>query len=322
MSKTSARLKRFQPWIALAAVGLASFLIYRALKGYSLEEIRASLGQISVRHLALGAAFAAGSYLCLTGFDTLAVRYTRGQVPYRKIALASFVALSIGHTLGFAAFSSGAVRYRFYSSWGLSAGDIARIILFCGLTVLLGLSTLGALSAILQPRLVAQIFGIAPALVIALGVALLGVIAAYLLVAAFGRGSLRIRQFRIPLPPFRLAVGQIVIGTLNFGLVAAVLHQMLAASSDIGFLPVAAVYVTANVAAIVSHVPGGIGVIEAVILSLVPGADVVAALIAFRTIYFLIPFAIGSTLLGIIELRRRRQRAGPDSGAGRESAAP
>jgi hypothetical protein len=308
MSQASARLKRVQPWIAVAALGLAGFLIYRALRNYSLAEILAALGEISLPHLALGAAFAAGSYLCLTGFDALAVRYAGRDLPYRKIALASFTALSIGHTLGFAALSSGAVRYRLYSGWGLSAGDVARIILFCGLTVAVGLITLGALAAMLRPGLVAEILGIAPALVIALGGALLGLIAAYLLLAAFGRGALRIRQFRLPLPPFRLAVGQIVIGTLNFGLVAAVLHQMLA-SSEIGFLPVAAVYVTANVAALVSHVPGGVGVIEAVILSLVPGADVVAALIAFRTIYFLIPFAIGSTLLGLIELRRRRRRA-------------
>ena len=70
------------------------------------------------------------------------MRYAGRDLPYRKIALTSFISLSIGHTLGFAAFSSGAVRYRFYAAWGLSAGDVGRIIVFCGFTVLVGLCTL------------------------------------------------------------------------------------------------------------------------------------------------------------------------------------
>ena len=117
MSDTSFSLKRLHPWIGVTVFGLGAFLIYRALRGHSLEEIVQSLGAISSTHLALGAAFTAGSYLCLTANDTLAVRYTKGDLPYRRIALASLISLSIGHTLGLAAFSSGAVRYRFYTAW-------------------------------------------------------------------------------------------------------------------------------------------------------------------------------------------------------------
>ncbi|MGH6912384.1 MAG: UPF0104 family protein, partial [Geminicoccales bacterium] len=96
-----------------------------------------------------------------------------------------------------------------------------------------------------------------------------------------------------------------------------VLYQMLSASGDIGFFPVAAIYVAANGAAIATHVPGGLGVIEAVVLSLVPGANVIGALIAFRVVYFLIPFLIGGLLLCAFELvrRRRRLRAEPVSTA-------
>ena len=151
-SATAFRLRRLYPWIGAAVFALAAFLVWRALRHYSLEQIRASLDLISLRNLALGALFTAGSFLCLSGTDTLAVRYTGRRLPYRKIALASFVSLSIGHTLGFAGFSSGAVRYRFYSAWGLSAGDVARILVFCGLTVLLGLTTLGGIACLLGPR--------------------------------------------------------------------------------------------------------------------------------------------------------------------------
>ena len=292
----------------MAAFALAAVLVYRALQQYSMNEILESLKAISLRHLALAAAFTAGSFICLTGFDALAVRYTRGDLPYRKIALASFTSVSIGHTLGLAALSSGAVRYRFYTGWGLSPGDVGRIIVFCGVTVGVGLATAGGIATLVQPALVAQVFNVTPAV----GVLLLSAVVIYLGLAAFVHRPIRIRQFELPVPRLRLALGQVAVGTSDFLLVSAVLHQMLSATAEIGYFPVAATYVTANAAAIASHVPGGLGVIEAVILSLVPGANVVGALVAFRALYFLLPFLIGSVVLGIAEIVRRQRRAVAD----------
>jgi glycosyltransferase 2 family protein len=310
---TSSRLRRVHALIAVAAFALAAVLVHRAMQEYSWSEVLASLGQISLGHLAFGAVFTAGSFLCLTGSETLAVRYTGGALPYPKIALASFTSLSIGHTLGFAVFSSGAIRYRFYAGWGLSAGDVGRIIVFCGVTTALGLGTVGGLAAVIRPDLVGETFAFAPWAVVTVGVVLLGTVAIYLALAALVHRPVRIRSFELPVPPLRLAVGQIAIATTDLLLVSAVLHQMLAATSDIDFLPVAAAYVTANTAGILSHVPGGLGVIEAVLLSLVPGANVVGALVAFRAIYFLVPFFIGGLVFGVSEIARRHRRNAADS---------
>jgi uncharacterized membrane protein YbhN (UPF0104 family) len=310
VSNASPKLKHLRPWLAAAAFVLAAFLLYRALRQYSVDEMLASLRSISSGRAAVAALFTAGSYLCLTGFDTLAVRYTQSDLPFSRIALASFTSLSIGHTLGFAAFSSGAVRYRFYTGWGLSRGDVGRIILFCGVTVALGLGTLAGLAAVIAPAMLAATFRLpSPAFVAACGGLLLLVVAGYVGLAALGnRPVLRIRDFELPVPTLRLAVAQVVIGTANFLLVAAVLHQLLAASAEVAYLPVAGTYAVANVAAIVSHVPGGLGVIEAVVLSLVPGTHVVGALIAFRALYYLVPFLLGSTALGVAEWLRRKRR--------------
>src|SRR5690554_7902328 len=97
----------------------AAYMIYRAVREYSLEEVVASLGTIPALHIAGALSFAALSYLCLTGFDYLALRYAGKPLAYRRAALASFCRLSIGHNIGVAALSSGAIRYRFYSRWGL-----------------------------------------------------------------------------------------------------------------------------------------------------------------------------------------------------------
>lgn len=309
--------KYVYPVVAVVALALAGYLIQRALQEYDLDEIMASLRLISADHLLAGAAFAAGSYLALTGFDTLAVRYTGGRLPYRKIAFVSFTSLSIGHTLGFAAFSTGAVRYRMYTAWGLSPGDVARIILFCGVTVGLGLGMLAAIGALGTPRIAIEALRLPPPVVTAIGVLLLAAILAYLVAAALiSRREITIWRFRLPLPPLKLAIGQVVVGTINFLCVSAVLHQMLLASSDIGFFSVAAIYALALTAALITHVPGGLGVIEAVVLSIVPQAEVVGALVAFRVIYFLIPFFIGSALFGLFELSRRMGRAGAQAGVG------
>ena len=312
MRDVSGKLKRLHPWIATAAFALAAFLVYRALQQYSMSEILESLRAISLRHLALGAAFTAGSFICLTGSDTLAVRYTGRDLPYRKIALASFTSLSIGHTLGFAALSSGAIRYRFYTGWGLSPGDVGRIILFCAMTVAVGLATGGGLASLAQPALVAEVFKIAPAAATGIGGLLLLLVLIYLGLAAFVHRPIQIRHFQLPVPRLRLAIGQVAVGTTDVLLVSAVLHQMLSATADIGYFPVAATYVAANVAAIATHVPGGLGVIEAVILSLVPGANVVGALVAFRALYYLIPFVIGCAVFAIAEIMRRQRRVAAD----------
>jgi uncharacterized membrane protein YbhN (UPF0104 family) len=265
----------------------------------------------------LALVFAAGSYLCLTGFDFLATRYIGQNLPYRYVALTSFCSLSLGHNIGFAALSSGAIRYRFYSRKGISVGDVARIIVFCGITVGLGLAILGGLALLVRSDLAVEILGLPRAGVIALGVGALALPAGYLVLAAFVRRPLKIRRWRFAPPPLPLAIGQCAVGALNFSFVAACLHQALSAVGDVSYLAVAAVYVMATLASLITHVPGGLGVIETVVLHLLPGAQVIGALVAFRVIYFLIPLCIGGPLFGITELWLRRRGA---SGRGEAAA--
>lgn len=277
----------------VAAIGLAAFLLYRTLSRYSPSEIMQSLGSIPTARLLAATGFAACSYLCLTGFDWLAVRYAGKPLPYRQAALASFTALSIGHNIGVAALSSGAVRYRFYSRWGLSAAEVAKVILFSGVTVGIGLATLGGIGLLLYPAEAEGLVGLGNGSIMALAIACLAAPLIYVALAAFVRQPLRFRKWSLQLPELSVAASQVLVGTANFACVAACLHQLLAAFAEAGYLKVASVYVIANTAALVSHVPGGLGVLEATVDFLLPNAEAIGALIAFRAVYYFLPLSIG-----------------------------
>ena len=106
------------------------------------------------------------------------------------------------------------------------------------------------------------------------------------------------------MPEFNLALAQVAVGSANFASVAACLHQTLTADADVPYFAVAAVYVIAKSVALLTHVPGGFGVVESVVMFLLPGGKIVGA------IYFLVPLCIGGLLFAITELYYRgRKRA-------------
>ena len=277
--------------LVACAVLVAGWLIYRTLSQYSWQEIYGSIADIPRMNFALALAFAACSYLCLTIFDFLALRYVGKPLSYPRAALASFTSLSIGHNVGVAALSSGAVRYRFYSRWGLSGEEIAKLIVFCGVTVALGLVTLAGLCLVLLPGTAGKVAGLGTAASVGLGAVCLALGAAYLALAAFMRREIKVRTWRFALPVLPLAALQIGVGTVNFAFVAACLHQLLGGAA--GYMETTAAYVVANLTALVSHVPGGLGVLEATIGFLLGGSASIGALIAFRVVYFFIPLPLG-----------------------------
>ena len=297
--------------IGAAVFALALYLLYRALSRYDWPELVAAITAVSGAHMLAAVGFAALSYLTLTGFDWLALRYVDRPLPYRKVALTSFTSLSIGHSLGLAALSSGAIRYRYYSRWGLARADIAKLIVFCGVTVGLGLAILGGFALLVAPEIAVNALGLSPGIAKLIALVTLACPIVYLLMAAFATGAITIRGHSLTMPPLKLALAQCVIGPINFAFVAAALHQTVLSVAEISYFPIVAAYVSANIATIVSHVPGGLGVIEAVLTYLLPGEGLIGAILAFRFAYFLIPLCVGLLVLGISELFFARARPRP-----------
>ncbi|PKA41841.1 lysylphosphatidylglycerol synthase domain-containing protein [Rhizobium sullae] len=293
---------------------LAAYLLYRVFSRYTLSDVMESICAIPGTRILGSLGFAAASYLCLTGFDWMALRYAGKPLSYRKAALTSFTSLSIGHNLGFAALSSGAVRYRFYSRWGLNAEEVAKVILFCGATVGIGLSTLAGIVLLINPEDAANLLKLSPAGLFALGCVCLSLPAVYIVLSVVIRTPLHLWKWAFEMPRPKLALGQVVIGTLNFIFVAACLHQMLAAQGETSYVQTATAYVLANIAVLIAHVPGGLGVIEATVSYVLPGAASIGALVAFRAIYFLFPLLIGLPAFAISEavIPKRKQVSSED----------
>lgn len=291
-------------WTAtLAALLLAGFLVHRALTRFTWNEIVAAMGGIPAWRLGAALLWAAASYFCLTLFDLLGARYAGHRLAWRQVALAAFTALSLGHNIGFAGLSSGAIRYRIYARWGLSAGDVGRIVLFSGATVACGLLVLGSAAFLLAPSLVRTMTGLSRGGIGMMGTGGVLLILAYLGLAWWRPPPLRLRRWTVPMPALPLAAGQILIGSINFACVAACLYQTLAAIAEVPYLQVAASFAIAQMAAIVSHLPGGLGVVENVVLAFLPGASVMGALVAYRVVYYFVPLLAGGALIAVTEWR-------------------
>ncbi|OEC96233.1 lysylphosphatidylglycerol synthase domain-containing protein [Rhizobium sp. YK2] len=296
----------------VGALCLALFLLYRILSHYSLEEIEASLRKLPFPYLAAAILCAAGSYISLTGFDYLAILSLRKSLPYSKIALASLISLSMGHNIGFAGLSSGAFRYRYYARWGLSMEDVAKIILFSGVTVALGLVTIGGIALLVASEDIVTLLHVdAPTLRIS-GGALLCVPVIYGILAKYLRGRLNLWHWSFELPQARLALAQIAIGTVNFAFVSACLYALFSAYAEVSYFRTVTAFVLANTLVLTTHVPGGLGILETTLAYAVPNAASIGALIAFRLIYYLIPLLFGGITMMITELIFSQQSAKPE----------
>ena len=125
--------------ISLVIVAIAALTLFRVFREIEFSHVIAALRSQSPRSLLLCGVFVAAGYLALACYDIFALRAIgRGNIPYRVAAFASFASYTIGHNLGAAIFTSGVIRYRIYSTWGLSVGEIGRIAFITGLTYWLG----------------------------------------------------------------------------------------------------------------------------------------------------------------------------------------
>jgi phosphatidylglycerol lysyltransferase len=297
------------PLAALLVFAGVVLVLHHQLAHLHVRSVLARLHAIPRRQVVAALATAAASYWLLSTYEVLAFAYLRRVIPYTRILFTSFIAYSFGHTLGFAAFTGTAIRFRLYSSAGCSAVDVATVSAFCSLSFGIGLATVSGLSLFLAPTHAVSVLRLHHNWSLLLGTLLLAAVAAYLLWACLARVTLEIRGWALRAPGPAIGLAQIAVGILDLCLASAVLWWLLPAEANVGFITFLGVYAVAVIAGIVSHVPGGVGVFEAVVLLTLPGvpADaLLGSLLAYRAVYYLVPLVFATLLFGTKELAAQR----------------
>jgi phosphatidylglycerol lysyltransferase len=308
--------RRLPPWAGplaiLVLLGLALYLLHGELRQYHYRDITRAIFGLPRENVLLAFLFTAIAYGLLPAYDAIALSYVGRPLPLHRVAFSSFISYGISQTLGFPLVTGSSVRYRFWSSWGLSTSEVTQAVSFVGATFTLGIIFLSGVVFLLEPVTTMELIGLPYVVLRPIGVLLLAVVAAYLVWSAAQRRPLRVGGWEFPIPTLRLTALQLGIAAADWAAAGAVLYALLPTGHTLAFLPFLGAFLLAQFAGQISHVPGGLGVFETLMVLLLrpylPAAGTVGALVAFRAIYYLIPFALSLLALAAYEVARQRQR--------------
>lgn len=299
------------PLLSLILLSLSVWAIADQLKKYDYREILNSLGTIGGDRLLLSLIFTILNYLFLTGYDILGCRYVRHPLRKRKIVLAAFIGHALGNSVGIGLLTGSAIRFRFYSAWGLSPVQSAQVIAFSNISFWLGIIAVGGVAFLRQPLAIPSWLNLPFDSAYLLGLIFLTLVGGYFIGSFWLKKPLRIRKWRFTFPSFKLALAQMAIASLDWILAGAVLYVLLPPSIPLSFPAFFSAYLIAQMAGIISPVPGGLGVFETIILlmlsSTIPSNTLFAALLIYRVIYFLLPLGVAVLLLSVYELWQRKR---------------
>ncbi|CAI3788666.1 Inner membrane protein YbhN [Pseudomonas sp. MM227] len=301
---------------------LVPVLVFMLVKNLDWQEVKHALSSYKMSTLLIGAGIVAASYLTFASYDLLAKRYIGHEVPSRQVLPLAFVCYAFNLNLG--SWVGGiALRYRLYSKLGLDVPAITKILSLCLITNWLGyLFVAGTLFAMGLPAL-PEGFKIGSTGLQIIGVVIILLGLAYLAACRFSKKrTWTIRKQEILLPSFKMALTQACLGALNWSLMGLLVWSLL--PEKVGYPTILAILLISSIAGVITHIPAGLGVLETIFITLLQGqyskGALLAALIAYRALYFLLPLAIACVVYLVLEKRTRTiekdRESGASSGAG------
>ena len=298
------------PVIGLVAVVFAFYLLFKELGGLSASDIIDALKAIPPYRYALAAASTLLAYAALAWYDRIALLHLDRKLGWVFISLVSFTTYALSHNIGASVFSGAMVRYRAYSSKGLGAAEVGVLVALCSFTFGLGTIMLGGLVLVAMPEIVQRLYDLPVWTARGVGLAMLAFVALYIIGSLRHFAPLNIGGFKLVYPRPPVALRQLVAAPLELIGAAGIIYFALPEAGNPGFFIVLGVFLASFSAALLSHAPGGLGVLEFIFLTAMPGmnkADVVAALLVFRLFYLLIPLAFAIVM--VIGFERGRLNA-------------
>jgi len=303
------------PWLrrlgSAAFFALVAYLLLAQARSIEWGRVLTALRDYPLRASWGALALAVASHGLYSCFDLLGRRYTGHTLPARSVVWVTFVSyafnLNLGSWVGGIAF-----RYRLYSRLGLALGTITRVMSLSMLANWIGYLLLAGAVYALQPPLLPASWKIDSAQLRLLGAVLLALALAYLAACALSRQrSFVLRGHTVELPSLRLAALQVGMGAANWLLMSGIVFVLL--QQRIDFFSVASVLLVAAIAGVITHIPGNLGVLEAVFVALLahrlPQHELLAALVAYRLVYYLLPLLLATLACLALEARLRAGKA-------------
>ncbi|HVY99201.1 MAG TPA: hypothetical protein VHA35_06865 [Dongiaceae bacterium] len=301
--------------LSLALIALAGYGLHHALRHVRPQEVVAALRNLSTHKIALALIFSGGSFLAIGSQEYFALRTAGHPLALPKALFGGFLAQSIGHQTGFSVAVGGGLRYRFYSAFGVNWRQVAKTQASFSATLGLALCFQLAIGMLLHPALFDHAIHLPPSLMRGIG-GLLGLFGAAVLALTARKQPVTLFGESWGVPPTGLVLAQVVCSVLDLACLAAAAWVLLPDQLGADYSTLLGVAVASLLLGIVSSVPGGLGIFESSVLTLLAPnywlmAGTFGALLAFRAIYYLLPLLLGLIALGGLELwRRARMRPG------------
>ncbi len=291
------------PALAILLFGLAIRLLIHEVQSITWDAFRNGVTSVPPMYLIFAIFLVALNYGLLISYDLLALRYLCRSLPLRRVALVSFLGFTLGNNFG--TFMAGApIRFRFYTRWGLSASQVVVLISILGLTFWSGLLFLGGTVLVFVPIELPPPY-VLPVGTRTFGAILLSLAIGYLLICTFWRKPWPIGKLHLRPPEPGLMAVQASVAAVDLLISATALYLVLPGDALVPFTLVLAAYLAAIAVSLISQVPGGLGVLEVILLALLKesvGDAVLASVIIFRAVYYLIPLIFGMTALVLHEI--------------------
>lgn len=293
-------MRSLSPFLWSAVAGAAAYIIWSRLEQIDANQVWAQVQSLTPRAITLAAVSCLASYMLVGIYEALAVQRASGRRLHAFSFLTAWIANPIAHMIGLAAVSGGALRYRWYSSVGLSRRQITGIVLLTTLPYVLGITASITTVLLFESKVIAQLLHVPRSLASAAGIAITLALLGYVLLNHFRTQPVRVGALHFSLPGARLTLMQIVFGAAETMLVATVLYLCMPEELQLYWLQFIGAYMLALLLAQLSHVPAGIGVLEAsmlVLLPRIPPGKLIGAMLAYRFIFEFVPLVIALVLL-------------------------
>jgi uncharacterized membrane protein YbhN (UPF0104 family) len=306
--------------LSLAVIALAGYGLHHALRHVRPQEVFAALRDLSAHKIWLALLFCGGSFLAIGSQEYFALKTAGHPLRYPKALFGGFLAQSIGHQTGFSVAVGGGLRYRYYSAFGVNWRQVAKTQASFTGTITLALCFQLAVAMLFHPALFDHAIHLPHVLIQVIG-ASLGVFACAVLALTARKKPIRLFGESWGVPPTGFVVAQVICSVLDLACLAASAWVLLPGDLGADYPTLLGIAVASLLLGIISSVPGGLGIFESSVLTLLAPnpwqtAATFGALLAFRAIYYLLPLLLGLIALGGLELwRRARVRPKPDAGS-------